>query len=532
MAEQQARVLVVEDTYALLETYKAYLRPEPMDVIGFETGVQALESIQLNEPSVIVLDINLPDMNGLDILKAVKSAKLKTEVVVITGQASVNLAVEAMRAGAFDFLMKPFSADRLRETVRAATERSRIAVAVDESESTQGRTERFAGIIGHSEPMQRVFQILKNAAPSSASIFISGESGTGKEVCANAVHELSKRRDKPFVTINCAAIPKDLLESEIFGHIKGAFTGATADRQGAALSADGGTLFLDEICEMDLLLQSKLLRFLQEKQVQRVGEDRLRPADVRIVCATNRDPLIEIAEGRFREDLYYRLHVVPVFLPPLRERAGDVLLLANYFLTEYAREEGKGFKNFSEHAEETLTSYPWPGNIRELQNAIRNAVVLNDGDTLEKDMLPHELVSGGSRSSAATNGGMERRDTSEALVPPPTGKLGRAAEALSEAVAVPSRSGEMPPVSRPVQQDDRAGQFPFQRSYSAPVEIMPLETVIRLTIEDAIERCGGSIPKAAAALEVSPSTIYRRLQAWEEEDQRKSEEHQTRALNS
>jgi two-component system, repressor protein LuxO len=298
-------------------------------------------------------------------------------------------------------------------------------------------------------------------------VFVTGESGTGKEVCAEALHRMSNRSSGPFVVINCAAIPRDLLESEIFGHAKGAFTGAVTDRKGAALQANGGTLFLDEICEMDISLQSKLLRFLQDKQVRRLGEDAPRAADVRIVCATNRDPLTEVSAGRFREDLLYRLHVVPVELPPLRDREDDVLLIARHFLLRYAQEDGKSLSSFSHEAEMAMLAYHWPGNIRQLQNVIRSIVVLNDGACVTLDMLPLAIRAPGAGTPAVRQ--------------------------------------EAPAVIQPV--------APRQPE----TIIKPLDVVIRETIEYAIARCGGSIPKAAAALTVSPSTLYRRIQSWETE---------------
>jgi DNA-binding NtrC family response regulator len=413
-------------------------------------------------PDVLVLDVNLPDMNGIDLLREVRSQGLPTEVVIVTVQASVRLAVESMREGAVDFLTKPFSADRLRVTVRNALERRRLQSQVAAVQEETGR-DRFCGFIGHSMAMQSVYRILQNAAASKATVFVTGESGTGKELCADALHKLGRRREKPFVAINCAAIPRDLLESEIFGHAKGAFTGATADRAGAALQANGGTLFLDEICEMDLSLQAKMLRFLQTGAIQRVGEDKPRTVDVRIVCATNRDPQAEVLAGRLREDLFYRLNVIPVELPPLRERDDDVLLIARHFLHQYAKEDGKKFTAFAPDVGAALAAHSWPGNVRELQNVLRNIVVLHQAEMVELSMLPRAL-----QTAVA-----------------PTRPLPAAA-----AVGLPGGNGET-------------------------VALEPLDTIVRRTIEHAIVRCDGNIPKAAAALQVSPSTLYRRLQAWQ-----------------
>lgn len=318
--------------------------------------------------------------------------------------------------------------------------------------------------------------------------------------------------------MNCAAIPHDLLESEIFGHVKGAFTGATRDRKGAAMRAHGGTLFLDEICEMDLLLQSKLLRFIQERTVQRVGDDAVHPVDVRIVCATNRDPMGEVRAGRFREDLFYRLHVVPVILPPLRDRGDDVLLVAEHFLKLYAAEDGKPFSGFTHDAELAMMAYHWPGNVRELQNMMRTIVVMNEGGVIGRSMLPPELVLMGRTagpSAAALSGGADYM--------PPDGPGNAIRSPAGFPYEISLRPQEIAPVP------DLAVRAPAMAKVHggesrAESDIVALEQVIRRTIEEAIRLCGGSIPKAAHALDVSPSTVYRRLQAWEAADREKPQE--------
>jgi len=303
------------------------------------------------------------------------------------------------------------------------------------------------------------------AAPSKATVFITGESGTGKEVCAEAIHAQGTRAEHPFIALNCAAIPHDLMESEIFGHIKGAFTGASAERKGAASLANGGTLFLDEIGEMDLDLQTKLLRFIQTGSFQKVGGSNLEKVDVRFICATNRDPLEDIAAGRFREDLYYRLHVVPLHLPPLRERGDDIIEIAQHFLITYAQEEGKGFTTFTPEVEVILRRYNWPGNVRQLQNVIRNIVVLHDEKSVTLAHLPAPL-----------NTSLNKLEISH--------------------------------LAQPLQQTETIDNLKH-------TPIKPLASVERDVIERAIKICDGNIPKAAALLEVSPSTIYRKKQGWE-----------------
>ncbi len=329
-------VLLVEDTQSLARLYGQYLADQPIDLVSVTTGKAALAALEAQRPAVVLLDLNLPDMNGMEVLKHIQARKLPVLVVVITAHGSVNIAVEAMQAGAYDFIVKPFSADRLLVTVRNALESQRLLRLVDNLKDAA--RDGHHGFIGSSLPMQAIYRIIDAAAASRATVFITGESGTGKEVCAEAIHRQSPRRNGPFVAINCGAIPRDLMESEIFGHVKGAFTGAVADRDGAAMRADGGTLFLDEVCEMDPALQTKMLRFLQTGSFDKVGGGVTHRVDIRIVCATNRCPLEEVQSGRFREDLYYRLHVVPIALPPLRDREGDVLAIARHFLSAYAAE--------------------------------------------------------------------------------------------------------------------------------------------------------------------------------------------------
>jgi DNA-binding NtrC family response regulator len=454
-----AEILLVEDTPSLSQLYVNYLKDLGCRVTAVDTGSAAVAKLASGMPAVALLDLQLPDMNGMDILRSIRQRGLPTEVIVITANGSINTAVEAMREGAADFLVKPFPAERLRVTLRNALERSKLRAAV---ESLQGSDHgRYGDFIGGSLAMQAVYRIIESAAASKASVFITGESGTGKELCAEALHRRSPRRSGPFVALNCAALPRELIESEVFGHVKGAFTGATADREGAAKRAHTGTLFLDEICEMDLSLQSKLLRFLQTGAVQRVGSDRSDVVDIRVVCATNRDPAEEVKAGRFREDLFYRLQVIPVELPPLREREDDVLLLARHFLERFGREENRHFTGLAPEVEAVLRRHTWPGNVRELQNLVRNVVVLNPGGLVTANMLPASLA--------------------------------KAAPSTASAPAAASA----PPVAEAAQ-------------------IRPLWQVERETIEAAIRTCEGNVPRAAALLEISPSTIYRKLQAWNE----------------
>lgn len=465
-------ILLIEDSLALAETYKEYLRPLKKEVRHFATGAEALAQVSEELPSLVILDLKLPDMNGLEILKKFGADGHASRVVVITAHGSVSNAVDAMRLGASDFLVKPFDAKRLQATLRNALDRQRLLREARPSEGAFAR-DRFGPFIGQSRAMQSVYRMIEGAAGSKASVFIVGESGTGKELCAETIHRLSDRRDEPFVPLNCAAIPKELMESEIFGHRKGAFTGALEHRDGAALRADGGTLFLDEISEMDLSLQSKLLRFIQTCTVQKVGDDTLREVDIRFMCATNRTPLEEIDAGRFRGDLYYRLHVIPIHMPPLRDRREDIVLTARLFLRRFSRDEGKSFSDFSEDAVRLLLAYDWPGNVRELENVIQSAVVLSEGDLVDVAMLENSLGHPGP-------------------------------------VPAPGQEDSVASISAPQTSGVKLGEIQPQ--------IQPLWQAERDVIERAIEICGGNIPQAAARLEVSPSTIYRKLQAWNERE--------------
>ncbi|WP_051460022.1 sigma-54 dependent transcriptional regulator [Methylopila sp. 73B] len=388
--------------------------------------------------------VDLPNRDALDVVDALVASGVT--VIATSGAGSVSLAVEAMRRGAVDFVLKPYTPDGFAR---------RLALRFAERKEPQPAAPQAAhGFVGQSPAMREIYGQIDRIAPSRAPVFILGESGVGKELCAEAVHARSGRAEKPFVALNCGAIPRELMESEVFGHVRGAFTGASEDRIGAAEAASGGTLFLDEIGEMEMALQAKLLRVLQTGEFRRVGEARARRADIRIVCATHRDPHAEIAAGRFRQDLFYRLHVLPIRLPPLRERGDDVALLAETFLARFAAEEGRRFTGFVPEALDLIRAYPWPGNVRELQNVVRRAVVLDDGDMVTPDMLPAEV---------------------------------RAATPLRAAAS--------------------AGPLA-----DGPIE--PFHITERRIIERAIDVCGGNLAKAAAALELSPSTIYRKRERW------------------
>ncbi|WP_018634071.1 sigma-54-dependent transcriptional regulator [Neomegalonema perideroedes] len=483
-ADRPLRILLVEDAAALARTYMGYLRDEPYKVTHVDTGAAALDSVRAEEPDLVLLDLKLPDCDGMEILRQLGESHPGLPAVVITAHGSIGVAVEAMRAGAADFLVKPFGPDRLITAIANHADRRRFARALAAPPApgapAPARRANFEGFVGASDSMQGVYRAIESAARSSATVFVTGESGVGKEVCAQAIHQQSPRRDRPFVAINCAAIPGELMESEMFGHVKGAFTGAVADKLGAARLADGGTLFLDEICEMSPHLQTKLLRFVQTGAFNPVGRAAPQHVDVRFVCATNRDPLEEVSAGRFREDLYYRLHVIPIGLPPLRERGDDLILIAERFVQLYAVEEGRGFKGLAEDAKTALLAFGWPGNVRQLQNVLRNAVVLNDGPVLTAAMLPALMRSAPPRPA-----------------PPPAPGF------ASPSFAAPSAR----PHSAAPNPDDLV---------ALSKAIRPLSDLEREAIERAVELCQGDVRKAAVFLGVSPATIYRKQKFWRE----------------
>lgn len=470
------RVLIVEDATSLALTYREYLKKLDCELSITASGLEALQLAEQLIPQVMLLDLGLPDLNGMEVLKTIKAKALPITIIVITAQAGLPVVIEAMRNGAYDFLVKPIHGDRLLVTVRNALERLRLETIVATYRDEIDR-HKFHKFIGASLPMQAVYRMIDAAASSKAPVFITGESGTGKELCAEAIHARGARASKPFIALNCAALPKDLIESEVFGHVRGAFTGATQDRAGAASLADGGTLFLDEIAEMDISLQSKLLRFLQTGKFRPVGGNQDLLVDIRIIAATNRDPQKEIELGRFREDLFYRLYVLPIALPPLRHRDGDILDLAVAFLTKFSSEEGKHFQSFSPNAAQALSHYHWPGNVRQVENVIRQIVVMQQGNVVDADMLPTNL----------------RKKSEEP-------DLGVAATAVRSA-----------PFNALGTQKETSGPEGVSQNVLRPLWLQEKEIV-----EQAIQRCDGNIPKAAEILEVSPSTLYRKIQIWQQ----------------
>jgi len=384
-------VLVIDDEPVLQDVLGTLLRGAGFDYHGATSAAAGVELLHDEEIDVVLLDLMLPDRSGLELLPEIKAHDPHLPVVVITAYSSVESAIEAMRLGAFHYVPKPFKNEEVLHLVRRAAERRRLQV---ENLLLRSRLEGMGEIVGTSRRMQEVFELVRRAAPARSNILITGESGTGKELVARAVHRLSPRSGKPFVPVHTSAIPSELLESTLFGYVKGAFTGAVTSRKGLFEAAHEGTLFLDEVGTISLETQTKLLRVIQEREIRRVGGVDARPMDVRLVAATNVDLWAEVQEGRLREDLYYRLNVITIELPPLRDRREDIPLLISHFLRKYAEENNRDSVVFSPEAVDALTDYPWPGNVRELENAVERAVVLSHGDTIELDDLPQALRTG------------------------------------------------------------------------------------------------------------------------------------------
>ena len=456
-ASDTAPILVVEDTPSLQTVYRSVLAAAGFAVVVAGTAEEGLAAFRAHAPRIVLLDLVLPDRDGMTLMRQILAEVPTACIIVMTANSSVSRAVEAMRAGAFDFLVKPFEEDRFLTAVRTAVEElrdptTRSAPARRRAEATAADPSVF---IGSSGAMAAIHRTIGSVSRSMATVFVTGESGTGKELAALAVHGRSSRATGPFIALNCGAIPPDLLESEVFGHMKGSFTGAISDKPGAAAAADGGTLFLDEICEMALPLQTKLLRFLQTSTIQPVGSTKPRKVNVRIICATNRDPMDYVRRGLFREDLFYRLYVVPIHMPPLRDRGTDTQEIAEAALIRFSAEEGKDFTALSDDTRAHLLAQSWPGNVRQLLNVIRNVVVLNDGGEVTPAMLPPDL----------------------------------AASTLPLGVEAHPQPGAEQPVLTLAQAERRA-------------------------IDAALARHDGAVPAAARELDISPSTLYRKLEAW------------------
>jgi len=394
----EGRVLIVDDEHSLVDFLSVLCAGEGLAVSAAYSVGEARERLAESTPDLVLCDMMMPDGNGLDLLREIKAANLPTSVVLMTAYTSTKSAIEAMKLGAYDYVPKPFDVDELKVVVERALEKSRL---YEENVYLRRELEQrygFGNIIGRSPRMRVVFTLIERVARTSSTVLIQGESGTGKELIARAIHFSSPRAAQRFLSVNCGAMPEALLESELFGHERGAFTGAVRDKKGLFQEADRGTLFLDEISEMTPTMQVKLLRALQEKVVRRVGGNVEEPVDVRIIAATNQVLADRLARGEFREDLYYRINVIPIQLPPLRERREDIPLLVGFFLQKFSEQMGVPAKRISAEAMRMLEGYAWPGNVRELENLIERALALSTAPALTAADLPAYLVAGGDHS--------------------------------------------------------------------------------------------------------------------------------------
>jgi len=455
-----ARILVIDDEENMRWALQKALNKDGHKVETAANAEQGLEIIHNNQPDLVLSDVKMPGMNGMALLATLHSDNPELPVIMITGFGSVELAVEAMKAGATDFILKPFDIDAVKLSVRRALGVEKLKDEVRFWRIEASKPEAQYGIIGQSSAMRKTMELVEQVAPSSATVLITGESGTGKELIAQAIHQLSSRGKHPLIKVNCAALPESLLESELFGHEKGAFTGAINRKLGRFERAEGGSIFLDEIGELPPAMQAKLLRVLQEKEIERVGGVDTIKVDARVIAATNRNLEQAVKEGSFREDLYYRLKVVPVLVPPLRDRLEDVPELAAYFVQFFAQELGKNELAISPEAMDYLVRYDWPGNVRELQNVIERGVILSRGASIIPDLLPIEVITSG-----------EQLRTKKNIFPPSSG-------------------------------------------LTLPEEGIDLEELEKDMIRQALEKTEGNQTKAAKLLGISRYTLIYRLEKY------------------
>jgi DNA-binding NtrC family response regulator len=478
----QNRILFVDDEPAILRSLKRISSKVDAVILTASSGQHALEIMNKNPVDVIVSDLKMPNMDGNQLLEQVAQIYPETVRIVLTGCDDMDMVITSINAGhIWGYLQKPWDNFELIVKLKQAlqlqqvlAERTLMRRTIDQYQKYHKT--KFEGFIGDSVPMQFVYSCIEQSAPSSASVFITGPSGSGKEVAAHAIHRLSKRKKGPFIALNCAAIPSELMESEIFGHIKGAFSGAVSNREGAATLANGGSLFLDEIGEMDISLQAKLLRFIQTGCFQKVGSGKEEKVDIRFISATNRDPHVAIAEHKLREDLFYRLNVISIDLPSLNERDNDILKLAEHFLCHFSEIEGKVFAGLSSGAEALIKSYSWPGNVRQLQNIIHSSIVMSEGPLISEKIISQQLNVQNKQVNPTL-------DLQQKIIKPPV--------------------------------LDKNTQIQSNGTTNSLSPIITLAEVEKQTIEHAIALCQDNIVKAASELGVSPSTLYRKIQQWQ-----------------
>jgi len=482
---QNATVVVIDDEENMGLILTRILQMEGYHVTAFTDSARAVEQITSRPPDLVITDMRMPGLTGADVLKAAREASDDTSVIVMTAYATVEKAVECMRAGAFDYITKPFKTDELLLTVQKAVAHTQL---IRENESLSETLNRQSGMdvvmIGQSDAMRAINDVVERVAPTDSAVLIRGESGTGKELVAKSLHQLSRRKARRFVAINCASIPENLLESELFGHEKGAFTGADRTKLGLVELAHGGTLFLDEIGELPLALQAKLLRVLQEREIQRVGGVHSIPVDIRLLAATNRSLRRAIVEKEFREDLYYRLNVIEIKLPPLRNRKADVPVLVEHFLDKIARRMNRRRPTIAAEAVEALENYAFPGNVRELENVIERCIVLSEGDQIELEDIPQDI-----RRAAAYGMDVQTVQAQSGGYPAltPDQLSGQAADGANRSTGSPAE-GEVG--------DFRAARDQFERDY----------------LERALDSAKGNISEASRITGLSRRHFYEKME--------------------
>jgi two-component system repressor protein LuxO len=481
--DSKASILFVDDEKHILESLKRVVRDMNLHIYLANSAEDGLIILGENNIDIVVSDKNMPGMNGSEFLQQVAEKWPETIRIMLTAFTELNDIIKTINAGKiWGYMKKPWDNAELKLNIQQAinymdviAERSLLRHTLEQVSAKRKRN--FMKFIGQSTAMQFVYSAIENSAPSQASVFITGPSGSGKELAADAIHKLSTRKDNPLIIINCAAIPQELMESEIFGHVKGAFSGAVANRDGAASLAHGGTLFLDELGEMDIALQAKILRFVQSGTFQKVGSSKTEKVDIRFVSATNRNPIEAIQEGKLREDLFYRLNVISIQMPALNQRESDGSEIAQYFLNHFSKLEGKVFVGLSSDAEKLINNYDWPGNIRQLENTIHSAVVMSEGPLMTDKNIGDQLHLDAKQVYTLVN---SSRISGNSVPPPlPSASVTQEAEHLTTP------------------------------------EIRSLAEVERAAIEHAITVCEENVVKAASLLEVSPSTLYRKIQQWQ-----------------
>ncbi len=481
------RVLIVDDDPVQLRLTSEVARRAGFTPVTAAGGDEALAALRANPGfGVVILDLVMPDRDGMAVMEAMAREQITAPVIIQTAHSSLDTVVSAMRQGAVDFFVKPVAPERLIVSLRNALKLDELETIVRTDRNRRAGMLGLADIVTRSPAMHRVLTLSQKAAKSPIPVMIEGETGTGKELIARVIQGMSDRATKPFVTVNCGAIPANLVESTLFGHKKGAFTGAVADHAGKFVEAHGGTLFLDEIGELPLEAQAKLLRALQQGEIEPIGSSKIERVNVRVISATNRRLMALAQTGEFREDLYYRLNVFPIYLPPLRERPEDVELLTSHFIARFAAEAGKRIAGISAGALDMLTAYNWPGNIRQLENAVYRAIVLSDGGYLEIADFPQIVAQARGRDEMAK---------------------------LTEALPSPSAPVHID-AARPLRQQIETREAIPDRFLDAEGEITPLETLERDLIEFALRRCGGRMSKVARALKIGRSTLYRKLREY------------------